>query len=486
MKLAELDKESPSRETIRINFRVLETVENQLRNVNSQIMNLMVEDETITPHDLEREQDMVVQYGKNFIRTELRVAEYLQLKKNEHQGRSNLDPTRSAQEGMSSYKLPKMALTVYEGTCLEWLGWWSQFKTIHESPGLSEVEKLQYLVQSMRAGTQADRLPLTTANYPKVVKALQDRFGDKVILTEVYVRQLLKLVINNARKNTLTLESFVRPGLIPFKSLEINGRHYTTECLIFVPPSGVKSAGRLVEDMAKKCASGGRVTPLCLICKGKHWIQDCAGWRSMTVTKRMDEIRKFNVCFRCLRVGHMRATCRTQIRCLYCRGPHHIALHLPRQIFTAPTVPEVVSLRLNQIPSGAKIQSRVIRFCIMSSMHKSSGLTTPGESMLNRWYPVRIRGVLGSMIGISRLCWKGPNWVISSRDQWPKMPTISGRPEIFMALSVGLLDQVPLLVALGERFSSITTYNRVVAWILRFIINCRGGKVQSPLNPVEI
>ncbi|UYV75002.1 hypothetical protein LAZ67_12002064 [Cordylochernes scorpioides] len=140
-------------------------------------MNLILEDETITPHD------MVVQYGRNFIKTELMVDEYLQLKENEHRGRGNLDPTRSAQEGMSSYKLPKMALTVYDGTCLEWLGWWSQFKTIHESPGLSEVEKFQYLVQSMRAGTRADRLvrsyPLITENYPKVVKALQDRFGDK-------------------------------------------------------------------------------------------------------------------------------------------------------------------------------------------------------------------------------------------------------------------------------------------------------------------
>ncbi|UYV79853.1 hypothetical protein LAZ67_18000919 [Cordylochernes scorpioides] len=96
------------------------------------------------------------------------------------------------------------------------------------------------------------------------------------------------------------------------------------------------------------------------------------------------------------------------------------------------------------------------------------------------------RGVLGSMIGSSRLWWKGPGWLILSRDQWPKMPTIHGVPKISTALSVGLVDQVPLLVALGERISSITTYNRVVAWMLRFISNCRGGKVQSSLNPAEI
>ncbi|UYV63157.1 hypothetical protein LAZ67_2003311 [Cordylochernes scorpioides] len=95
---------------------------------------------------------------------------------------------------------------------------------------------------------------------------------------------------------------------------------------------------------------------------------------------------------------------------------------------------------------------------------------------------VRIPRWLG-LIGSSRLWWKGPSWLILSRDQWSK---ISGRSEIRTALSVGLVNQVPFLVALGERFSSITTYNRVVAWILRFISNCRRGKVQSPLNPAEI
>jgi hypothetical protein len=54
----------------------------------------------------------------------------------------------------------------------------------------------------MVPGTRAEKLvasyPQTAENYPLVVAALNDRFGDKVILTEVYVRQLLKLVIRNA------------------------------------------------------------------------------------------------------------------------------------------------------------------------------------------------------------------------------------------------------------------------------------------------
>ena len=90
----------------------------------------------------------------------------------------------------------------FNGELKEWLGFWSQFEKIHVDAGLHESNKFQYLVQSMVPGSRADKLvssyPQTAKNYPLVVAALKDRFGDKVLLTEVYVRQLLKLVIRNA------------------------------------------------------------------------------------------------------------------------------------------------------------------------------------------------------------------------------------------------------------------------------------------------
>ncbi|UYV70876.1 hypothetical protein LAZ67_8000946 [Cordylochernes scorpioides] len=290
--VAELDKESPSRETIRINFKVLETNENQLRDVYSQIMNLMLENETITPHDLEKEPDMV-------------------LKENEHQGRSNLDPTRSVQEGLS---------------------------------------EVQYLVQSMRAGTRADRLvrsyPLTTENYPKVVKTLQNRFGDKVTLVDVYVRHLLKLVINNARKKTLTLESLydqVESHLRALESLGVTTQQNASFLYPLVESSLPEDLLRIWQRSALAGYSEDEgELPISIAQRLQRLLEflrreDCAGWRSMTVTKRMDEMRKVDAYFPCLRVGHMRATCRTQIRCSHCRGPHHTALDLPRQELRAST-----------------------------------------------------------------------------------------------------------------------------------------------------
>ena len=67
------------------------------------------------------------------------------------------------------------------------------------------TDKHQYLVQSMVPGSRAEKLvlsyPQIPENYPKIIAALQDRFGDQVLLTEVYVRKLLKIVIANASQS---------------------------------------------------------------------------------------------------------------------------------------------------------------------------------------------------------------------------------------------------------------------------------------------
>lgn len=41
---------------------------------------------------------------------------------------------------------------------------------------------------------------MTSANYPKAIASLKDRFGRDHLLVEVYVRELLKMVISNACK----------------------------------------------------------------------------------------------------------------------------------------------------------------------------------------------------------------------------------------------------------------------------------------------
>ncbi|CAG7831255.1 unnamed protein product, partial [Allacma fusca] len=121
------------------------------------------------------------------------------------------------------FRLPKLEIQKFGSDLKEWLCFWSLFKKIHEDEDVDSEDKFQYLLQAIIPGSRAreliDSYPPTAANYPKVVESLKQRFGRDDLLVEVYVRELLRLVLNNAmnpkEKVTVTklydqLESHIR------------------------------------------------------------------------------------------------------------------------------------------------------------------------------------------------------------------------------------------------------------------------------------
>lgn len=105
-------------------------------------------------------------------------------------------------EETKRYKLPKLKLVEFSGNTKEWLGFWSQFKGIHNDGSLSTEDKFQYLIQATMVGSDARRVvasfPPTADNYQKAIDHLKSRFGKDKVLIEVYIRDLLKLVLKNA------------------------------------------------------------------------------------------------------------------------------------------------------------------------------------------------------------------------------------------------------------------------------------------------
>ncbi|GFU51984.1 uncharacterized protein TNCV_3734861 [Trichonephila clavipes] len=61
---------------------------------------------------------------------------------------------------------------------------------------------MQYLLQSVEPKSKAERLvlslPATAENYLKAIDQLKERFGREDLLVQIYVRELLNLVITNA------------------------------------------------------------------------------------------------------------------------------------------------------------------------------------------------------------------------------------------------------------------------------------------------
>ncbi|GFW77239.1 uncharacterized protein TNCV_2726691 [Trichonephila clavipes] len=103
---------------------------------------------------------------------------------------------------LRKFKLPKLELRKFGGDPKEFLSFWSQFQKIHDDGSIPDEDKMQYLVASVEPKSKAERLilsfPATAANYPKAVDQLKERFGREDLLVQIYVWDLLTMVMKNA------------------------------------------------------------------------------------------------------------------------------------------------------------------------------------------------------------------------------------------------------------------------------------------------
>ncbi|GFX86556.1 DUF1758 domain-containing protein [Trichonephila clavipes] len=119
----------------------------------------------------------------------------------ENRLRENSAPSEAEKR---KFKLPKIELKKLNGDPKEFLAFWSQFKKIHDDSSIAEEDKMQYLLQSAEPHSNAERpvlsFPATAANYSKAIEQLKERFGRDDLLVQIYVRDLLGLVMKNAVK----------------------------------------------------------------------------------------------------------------------------------------------------------------------------------------------------------------------------------------------------------------------------------------------
>ncbi|UYV72973.1 hypothetical protein LAZ67_10001348, partial [Cordylochernes scorpioides] len=264
-------------------------------------------------------------------------------------------------------KLPKLELLKFSGTLREWLPWWGQFERIHKDDTLSDVDKFHYLHQAVTKGSRAQKFlegyTVTEANYAKAIEALQEKFGDKVLLTEMYVRQLLGLIVEKASSQRRTLADLYDPLMASLRSLE-SLEVTTDQNAVFLYPmvesslpddvlqiwqrrpeaEEIRGAERLEfvragfkrpEKMQEKQEIQRRTSPTeahllnqsnnesCAFCDmTNHTSRNCNRAKQMMLEQRRQKAAKAKVCFWCLGRRHMARDCRSRFKCFVCRGRH--------------------------------------------------------------------------------------------------------------------------------------------------------------------
>ncbi len=128
------------------------------------------------------------------------------------------DDEASVSSGLRSgahHRLPKLELPKFGGEARDWLAFWSAFQTVHEDDAITLSVKFQYLTNCMISGSVAQEIvssyPSTPENYKEAIRSLEERFGRSDMLVEVYVRDLIGLILENAQSKSST----------PFSSLYV-------------------------------------------------------------------------------------------------------------------------------------------------------------------------------------------------------------------------------------------------------------------------
>lgn len=210
----ELSRQHPDRTVIQVKLEMTQKCYEKVETLDESILPLVTQE--CEDDEQDAELASVAEYEEKYRTVKVRAESLLDSNAQPSSADSSVTGSYVSADNepvanKKTYKLPKIELKKFSGELKDWLGFWSQFEKIHTDKSLHDSDKFQYLVQCMIPDSKAHLLvssyPQSEANYPLVIDALKDRFGDKVLLTEVYVRQLLKLVMQNAKQKCVSLST---------------------------------------------------------------------------------------------------------------------------------------------------------------------------------------------------------------------------------------------------------------------------------------
>lgn len=375
-----LDKKGYDDSEVNAKFLIIQSKIEKLRELDKSIFCLMLEDTSEV--DLEKEISVRDEYEERFLKLKLSI---------EKNNRDKADKLLNVVNETPRYKLPKIELKKYNGELMEWLGFWSQFSKIHEDTSLAPEDKFQYLIQSTLEGSKAREVvlsfPPTVQNYPKVIESMKERFGQEDMLVEVYIRELLKLVIKNVVKPLPIhdvydkLESAMRaleslgitaekcaPLLYPLvesslsedilrtyrrnvdadpnptgrleKLMKFIKTEVDAEQRISMAMDGFGLAKKDFRTRTNKLSKNEEMATasellvhnetrlVCIFCSKSHSSSDCFIAQKMSFDDKQKTLRAKRACFSCLKVGHNAKRCRIKLKCIIC-SKHHVPLMCP-------------------------------------------------------------------------------------------------------------------------------------------------------------
>ncbi|KAJ8975730.1 hypothetical protein NQ317_004194 [Molorchus minor] len=302
-------------------------------------------------------------------------------------------------ERQSHVKLPKLEIAKFGGDVKTWKTFIDMFDSmIHENPGLSNVEKFNYLIHSLK-GTPLSLVkctPLTSDNYFIAYSSLKSRYDDtRLIATSHWHEiensksippndnnaQLLRSLLNTFVENIAALENLGYPvkhwDFILFNMLisrldNTLATRFELDCNTLLIQDGSRPYQILVDYLNKQCQALDTVnfskvkrvkTPAtapqqvystmrpsssvllntradknkqcCSLCKNSHLIYSCPQFLTKTPQERFSLVKTNRWCINCLGFRHNTLNCSSTSTCRKCQRKHHTLLHFENNVSEA-------------------------------------------------------------------------------------------------------------------------------------------------------
>ncbi|RVE53304.1 hypothetical protein evm_002137 [Chilo suppressalis] len=277
------------------------------------------------------------------------------------------------------FKLPMLEIKKFDGNIKNWLSFWGQYKKVDSDPTIDETDKLQYLSQSMELGSEVkqfvESFPLTRDSYDLCLNELKSRYAREELLTQMYVRELLSLILARESNSNLTnlydninshlraLEvlgvtkekyaAFLLPmvesalpteilrvwerakpvdikdelnSLLAFLKREVESNQRIELASNFKIDSGITAiksepTASCFSVNVKETKDNGNLK--CIWCdKTSHHSTSCYKISKMTLEERRLHLKKKKACALCLKIGHHAKICKTFIKCYVCGQRH--------------------------------------------------------------------------------------------------------------------------------------------------------------------
>ena len=280
---------------------------------------------------------------------------------------------------VTKVKLPKLTLKRFNGDLTKWATFWDSFvSSVHSHPGLSDVDKFNYLntlLEGTAAAEAISGLKLTGPNYGEAVAILKRQFGTTKEIVSKHMEALVNIDAVTSQYNLKGLRHFydlvesqvrglsalgflaesygslLSPIIMGKLSQEfrliisrsVRDDSWQLDELMQLMDAEIKARERAV-SIASQGGNSNRparavsrsfptsstlmandsFSPRCSFCRQGPASTACK--RVIEPAERKQILKRSGRCFVCLRRNHTSRECRSTLKCSSCGGRHHVSI----------------------------------------------------------------------------------------------------------------------------------------------------------------